>query len=101
MPRKMAKEQKIGLREEQTLLLKEQVVLSKERTILSFIRTALAAIGAGVILINVFPENHTMWIIGMALILIGMVELFESYRRMKHYKKEMNKIKCMLGREWV
>jgi uncharacterized membrane protein YidH (DUF202 family) len=101
MPKKMAKEQKVSAREEQTLLLKEQVVLSKERTILSFMRTALAAIGAGVVLINIFPENQTTWIVGVALILIGMVELFESYRRMKHYKKEMNKIKCRLGKEWV
>lgn len=91
----------IGLKEEQTLFIKEQVILSKERTILSFIRTALAAIGAGIILINVFPNIESMWIIGIALILIGIVELFESYRRMKHYRKEMIKIKKRLGKEWV
>lgn len=90
-----------GLKEQQTLFIKEQVVLSKERTILSFIRTALAAIGAGVVLISVFPGNYTVWIMGWALILIGLVELFESYRRMKHYRKEMIKIKERLGDEWV
>ena len=100
MPKKPRKKS-IGLKEEQALFLKEQVVLSKERTILSFIRTALAAIGAGVILINVFPGNQTIWIMGIALILIGVVELFESYRRMKHYRKEMEKIKKRLGKEWV
>lgn len=100
MPKKPRKKS-IGLKEEQSLFLKEQVVLSKERTILSFIRTALAAIGAGVILINIFPGNHTIWIMGIALILIGIVELFESYRRMRHYRKEMEKIKKRLGKEWV
>lgn len=106
MPRKHSKKTKhakktIGLKEEQTLFIKEQVVLSKERTILSFIRTALAAIGAGVVLISVFPGDYTIWVLSIALILIGMVELFESYRRMKHYRKEMEKIKKRLGKEWV
>ncbi len=100
MPKKSHKKE-IGSKEEQTLLLKEQVLLSKERTILSFMRTALAAIGAGIVLISVFPGNHTTWIMGIALILIGMVELFESYRRMSHYRKEMEKIKHTLGKEWV
>lgn len=89
------------LQEEQTLFMKEQVVLSKERTILSFIRTALAAIGAGIVLISVFPGNFTIWVLGLALVLIGLVELFESYRRMKHYRKEMINIKKRLGKEWV
>jgi uncharacterized membrane protein YidH (DUF202 family) len=100
MPKKPSKKN-VGSKEEQTLLLKEQVLLSKERTILSFMRTALAAIGAGIVLISVFPGNHTTWVMGVALILIGMVELFESYRRMNHYKREMEKIKGRLGKEWV
>ncbi len=92
---------KIGLKEEQTLLMKEQVVLSKERTILSFMRTALAAIGSGVVLVSVFPGNYSVWVVGIALILIGMVELFESYRRMSHYRRQMERIKSRLGNEWV
>lgn len=99
--KKKAHKNKAGLKEQQTLFIKEQVILSKERTILSFIRTALAAIGAGVVLISVFPGNYTIWIMGWALILIGLVELFESYRRMKHYREEMKKIKKRLGKEWV
>jgi len=99
MPKKFRK--KVGSEEEQTLLIKEQVVLSKERTILSFMRTALAAIGAGVVLVNLFPGNYTIWVMGWALILIGMVEVFESYRRMSHYRKKMEKIKSKLGKEWV
>ena len=99
MPKKHSK--KLGSKEEQTLFLKEQVLLSKERTILSFMRTALAAIGAGVVLINVFPGNQSIWIVGIALILIGAVELFESYRRMKYYRKQMENIKKKLGDEWV
>jgi uncharacterized membrane protein YidH (DUF202 family) len=107
MPRKHGRtnkkihEKKVGLKEQQTLFIKEQVILSKERTILSFIRTALAAIGAGVVLISVFPGNYTIWIMGWALILIGLVELFESYRRMKHYRDEMKDIKKRLGKDWV
>ena len=92
---------RIGLREEQTLLIKEQVVLSKERTVLSFMRTGLAAMGAGIVLINVFPDNYTTWVVGWALILIGVVEVVESYRRLKHYKDRLNKIKSRLGKEWV
>lgn len=98
---KKGKDHPVGMREQQTLLMKEQVVLSKERTILSFMRTALAAIGAGVVLINVFPGNYTIWIMGWALIIIGLVEVFESYRRMNYYRREMEKIKKKLGKEWV
>ncbi len=101
MPKRAKKTHNVGLREQQTLLMKEQVILSKERTILSFMRTALAAIGAGVVLINVFPGNYTIWVMGWALILIGLVEVFESYRRLNHYRKETEKIKNRLGKEWV
>lgn len=100
-PKKSKPTKSENLQEQQTLFMKEQVVLSKERTILSFIRTALAAIGAGIVLISVFPGNLTVWVLGWALVLIGLVELFESYRRMKHYRKEMIRIKKRLGKEWV
>ena len=102
MPKRTKKKvHHVGMREQQTLIMKEQVVLSKERTILSFMRTALAAIGAGIVLINVFPGNYTIWIMGWALILIGLVEVFESYRRLSYYRKEMERIKNKLGKDWI
>ena len=102
MPRKKStRRHRVGLREEQMLLVKEQVVLSKERTVLSFMRTGLAAIGAGIVLINVFSESYTTWVVGWALILIGLVEVGESYRRLRYYRKRMNRIKKRLGDEWV
>jgi uncharacterized membrane protein YidH (DUF202 family) len=99
--RKNKNKRKVGLGEEQMLLVKEQVVLSKERTVLSFMRTGIAAIGAGVVLINVFPGNHTSLIIGWALILIGAIEILESYRRLRYYREKMLKIKKRLGDEWI
>ena len=77
--------------------IREQVILSKERTVLSFMRTGLAFIGAGVVILNIFTDNFTSMVVGLALILIGFVEILESYRRLSAYKKKIEKIKRALG----
>ncbi len=90
------KKNRLSFEEQNVLLAKQQVILSKERTILSFIRTGLAFIGVGVVLLNVF-STHSAQIIGWALILIGFVEVAESYRRLVLHQKKMDEIKKYLG----
>ncbi len=86
----------IDYRKEKLLLMREQTILSKERTILSFMRTGLASIGAGIVIINIFPSTSA-FIIGWAFVLTGMVEIFESYRRLRVYQKKMDTISRELG----
>jgi uncharacterized membrane protein YidH (DUF202 family) len=88
---------KLNYRKEKILLLREQTILAKERTVLSFIRTGLASIGAGIIIINIFSSDSSSLAIGWAFILTGVVEIFESYRRLRVYKSEMKKINVQLG----
>jgi uncharacterized membrane protein YidH (DUF202 family) len=83
------KRTKVDYREEKILLLREQTILAKERTVLSFMRTGLASIGAGIVIINIFPTVHAQTI-GWAFILTGIVEIVESYRRLRNYQKKMN-----------
>ena len=87
--------------EERTILAREQTMLSKERTVLSFMRTGLAFIGAGIIIINVFLENYQSQIIGWALVLIGFVEILESYKRLRKYQRVMDRLKKKIGRDRV
>jgi len=87
MPRKK------DLREEMIYLSKEQTILSKERTILSFMQTGLAFIGAGIVIANFFGSLYQFEIIGWTLILIGFVEVLESYRRLIIYRKKMGRVK--------
>ena len=94
MPRKKG----IDYRKEKLLLMREQTILSKERTILSFMRTGLASIGAGIVIINIFSSTSA-FIIGWAFVLTGIVEIFESYRRLRIYQKKMNIISRELGEE--
>jgi len=77
------------------ILQEKQVVLSKERTILSFMQTGLAFVGVGVVIISVLKEILTQ-IIGYGLLLIGLAEVFESFRRLREKQKEMEKIKRKL-----
>ena len=76
----------------QAILLEEQVILAKERTILSFKRTGLTFIGAGIVVISVFKE-FSFQAIGYIIILIGFLEVFESFRRLRIKEKEMDKLK--------
>jgi uncharacterized membrane protein YidH (DUF202 family) len=96
---KRARKKKISHQEEGVLLAREQVILSKERTVLSFMRTGLAFIGAGVVILNIFANSFTSLVTGVALILIGFVEIMESYRRLSAYKRKIEKIKKALGYE--
>jgi uncharacterized membrane protein YidH (DUF202 family) len=83
-------------------LSEERTILSKERTILSFIQTGLAFIGMGIVIINfVGVTNYPSQVVGWALILIGFVEVLESYRRLRRYQKKMDKIKTKLGKKGI
>ena len=81
----------IDYRREKLLLMREQTILSKEQTILSFMRTGLASIGAGIVIINIFSSTSA-FIIGWAFVLTGIVEIVESYRRLRVYQKKMGTI---------
>lgn len=84
-------------KEEKTLLLKEEeVLLAKERTILAFMQTGLAAVGIGIILVKLFQEIYFQ-LAGFVLILVGIVEAYESARRLRLKQKEMEIIKKKLG----
>jgi uncharacterized membrane protein YidH (DUF202 family) len=93
----LKRKKKLDYRKEKLLLLREQTILAKERTILSFMRTGLASIGAGIVIINLFSSNTASVIVGWAFMLTGIVEIFESYRRLREYQKKMDKIKRELG----
>lgn len=85
-------------RKEKLLLMREQTILSKERTILSFMRTGLASIGAGIVIINIFP-SASAFVIGWAFVFTGVVEIVESYRRLRVYQRKMDQISRELGDE--
>lgn len=90
------KPRKLDYKREKILLMREQTILAKERTVLSFMRTGLASIGAGIVIINIFSTSSAT-IIGWAFILSGIVEILESYRRLRHYKRKMDRINKELG----
>ena len=90
------KPRKLDYKKEKILLMREQTILAKERTVLSFMRTGLASIGAGIVIINIFSTTSA-WIIGWAFIFSGIVEIFESYRRLRQYKRKMDAINKELG----
>ncbi len=92
------RKKKIDYRKEKILLMREQTILSKERTILSFMRTGLASIGAGVVIINIF-SSPSSFVIGWAFVLTGVVEILESYRRLRIYQKKMDTISRELGED--
>jgi len=86
-------------KEDKSILLKEEeVILAKERTILAFMQTGLASIGVGVVLVKLFTE-WPFQIAGFILIMIGIVESYESGRRLRKKQKEMEILKRKLGRE--
>ncbi|MFH1445435.1 MAG: DUF202 domain-containing protein [Nanoarchaeota archaeon] len=90
------RKKKISLQEKQVIFTKQQTVLSKERTILSFMRTGLTFIAVGVAILN-FLTQTIYHIIGWSLIIIGFIEVIESYRRLSKQGKSMKKIKKELG----
>ncbi len=88
MPRKRARR-----RESKALLIaKEEVLLSKERTTLSFMRTALTFIGVGIVVASVFKDVLLFQALGYVLVVIGIVELVESFRRLRDKQKVMKRI---------
>lgn len=88
------------LEEERTLFLQEQTLLSKERTVLSFMQTGLAFIGVGTIISNVLAELPYK-VLGITLVAIGLLEVFESWRRLRRYKQKLLGVKRKLGVEYV
>jgi uncharacterized membrane protein YidH (DUF202 family) len=97
--------QELKLEEERTLFLKEQTVLAKERTILSFMRTGLGFITAGFAIIaaagilETFMKIHPAmpFVIGTALVIVGFLEIIESFRRLRIYRRKMKQITGRLG----
>jgi len=82
--------------EEKSVFLSEQrTILSKERTILSFMQTGLAFIGSGIVIVK-FMDTPAFNIIGWMLILIGFVEIAESYKRLILYKRKMEGLKAKM-----
>ena len=100
---------KMSLEEERTLFVKEQTVLAKERTILSFMRTGLGFITAGfaiiaatAILETMFKINPlTSFVIGWGIVIVGFIEIIESFRRLRVYRQKMQEITEELGDESV
>jgi len=92
----LKREKRIDYRKEKMLLVREQTLLAKERTVLSFMRTGMASIGAGIVIINIF-FTVTAQVIGWAFILSGVVEILESYRRLRQYQRKMDSISHQLG----
>lgn len=95
MPRKRATRRR---KESKALLIaEEEVLLSKERTALSFMRTALTFIGVGIVVASVFKDVLLFQVLGYLLVVIGVVELFESFRRLRHKEKYVNKLQRQTG----
>ncbi len=100
---------KITAEEERTLFLKEQTVLAKERTILSFMRTGLGFITAGFAIIaatailETFMSVHPMlsFTIGSSIVIVGFLEIAESFRRLRMYRNKMREINKELGDECI
>jgi uncharacterized membrane protein YidH (DUF202 family) len=100
---------KMTLEEERTLFVKEQTVLAKERTILSFMRTGLGFITAGFAIIaatailEVFFKMSPMtsFVIGWGIVIVGFIEIIESFRRLRVYREKMREITEELGDESV
>ena len=98
MPRKRARKQTSRKKESKKLLIEEEeVLLSKERTALSFMRTALTFIGVGIVVANVIKDVLLFQILGYALVAIGLVELVESFRRLKNKQKTINRLEKRTG----
>ena len=100
---------KMSMEEERTLFMKEQTILAKERTILSFMRTGLGfitagfAMVAGVAILDEFFNINPMTsiVIGSGLVVVGFLEIIESFRRLTLYRKKMKEISKELGDECV
>jgi uncharacterized membrane protein YidH (DUF202 family) len=105
----MIRKRKITEDEERTLFVKEQTLLSKERTILSFMRTGLGFITAGFAIIAAtsilenFMNVHPMisFTIGSAIVIVGFIEIAESFRRLRVYRNKMREINKELGDECI
>jgi len=83
----------VGTIEKEEIMSEERTVLARERTVLSFMQVGLASIGVGLVVINVFKESFGFMVLGGFLVLIGVVELIESLRRMLAQKNVMKRIK--------
>ena len=95
--RQLLRRRKLDYKKEKILLIREQTLLAKERTVLSFMRTGLASIGAGVVIINIFASNPSSLVVGWAFVFTGVIEVVESYRRLRAYQRKMGRINDELG----
>lgn len=73
------------------VLLEEQTMLSRERTMQQYIATGAAFIGLGLLVLK-FLEP--IWVIlGIALLGIGLVQVYTAYVRFEKYRKIARKLR--------
>ncbi len=80
------------VRNSHLLLLEEQTMLSRERTMQAYITTGLGFITVGLLVIKFF--EHTYYIIGAALVLIGFWQIWQAYLRFKKYRSVVRKLRA-------
>jgi uncharacterized membrane protein YidH (DUF202 family) len=81
------------LSQSREILAEEQTVLSRERTIQAFMQTGIAFIGVGLVVINVFKESSGFVVLGGILVLIGLAEILEAFRKLRVQKRIMKRVK--------
>jgi len=53
-------------------LARDRTVLANERNLLAYIRTAIALLASGAMLIKIYPDNHTLFIMAVTLLVGGV-----------------------------
>jgi putative membrane protein len=53
-------------------LARDRTVLANERTLLAYLRTALGLLAGGTSLVKLFPQDESLVITGIALLLLGL-----------------------------
>ena len=80
------------LRDHLMMVKTEKMLLSKKHSIYTFMKSGLLLVAIGFIALLVF-RNLIFELLGWALMIIGFLEILESYHRMDRWKNEMKKLK--------
>ncbi len=78
------------LRDHVMTLKTEKMLLKKEHTMKHFMMAGMVFLAVGLVIIFAFKEQ-IYEIIGWAIIIIGFLEILESYHRMERWKKGFKK----------
>ena len=81
------------LRDHVMMLKTEKMLLNKKHSIYSFMKAGLAMLVIGLLLITILRGNIIFEIIGWIIIVVGFLEILESYHRMDRWKKEMARLR--------